>query len=251
MSNSYSCVIAEENALFCQKLIKIAAQLDLFVMDTPSSGKGLIESVFKHKPDLIITDVLLKKVDGLSACKHLKEQGISIPIIIVSNSMDPAHYSGGFELESIDYINLPLSMDRFERAIGKAKKRIENQKILQTVAQKHKKMIRIKHKYRDMNIDEDEIVFIEKLEKRKYKIFLNEGIEIETSTNLEQIQVQCSEWVISPHRSFLVNLKRIKSVIPDPYIKGNYQIIYPTFNKIIPLTRRHFPLYLKLISSIF
>lgn len=250
MKPEYSCIIAEDHPRCRNTLIQYATKLGLRVVDTPGSGNALIDAVFKFMPDLIITDILLDRMDGITACKHIQRQGFAPPVIIVSRSTEPRHYSACFELNSIDYINLPIPYDRFAKAVAKAKHRIEQHKTLSLLQQDAQNYIQVKHKYRTVNVAEKSIVFVEKVDKRRFEIHLTDGTIMETSTNLERIQDRCSEWIMTPHRSYLANIKHIETVIPDPIIQGNYLIVYPHINQNIPLTRRNYDHFLRLVHKL-
>ncbi|UNK20355.1 response regulator [Paenibacillus sp. N3/727] len=249
LKRELSCIIADNHAQSRSKIIEQVTNLGLYVVDTPVSGDGLIESVAKFMPDLIITGILLDRTDGITACEYIKRQGFNSPIIIISRSTLSAHYSAAFELDCIDYINLPLPYERFERAIMKAKKKIEQRKTISLLEKNSIKRIKVKHRYHSMDIDESCIIYVEKVDKRKFEICLTEGRIVETSSNLEQIQAECSASIMRPHRSFLVNLDHIRMVIPDPIIQGNYLIVYPTFAKNIPLTRRNYEQFVHLTRN--
>lgn len=253
MSNVFkkglTCVIADNHAQSRFKIVEQVTNLGFYVVDTPASGNGLIDSVYKFMPDLIITGVLLDRTDGITACEYIKKQGFNSPIIIISRSTLSKHYSAAFELECIDYINLPLPYERFKRAIMRAKKRIEQHKKTLLMEENKIKRIRVKHRYHTIDINENSMIYIEKVDRRKYEICLTEGRVIETSSSLEEIQAACSKSIMRPHRSFLVNLDHIKMVIPDPIIQGNYLIVYPSIVKNIPLTRRNYKQFLYLTRN--
>lgn len=250
MEEQCTCIIAEDETIYRNQLILFSNRQGLIVLDTVSSGKQLIESTLRNFPDIIITDIGLNKLDGLEACQKLLHQGVNAQIIIISGSSHPSHYSMGFEIGTVDYINKPINYERFEKAIHRAKRKIYERNLLNTLQLTKINLIKVKHKYRDIDINEEHVVFVEKLDKRVFNIYLNDGTVITTSTNLEQIKNQCSNNVFYPHRSFLVNMLHIDIVLPDHMILGNFLIEYPNFNKEIPLTRRNYPTYTQLKLSV-
>jgi DNA-binding LytR/AlgR family response regulator len=240
----FTCIIAEDQNIHKILLIDLSTKLGLTVLDCVQSGYSLIESAQKHKPDIIITDIGLERIDGLTACKTIFDKGFHAKVIIISGSSEPKHYNTSYDLDSVDYLVKPITLERFERAITKAKKRIIQQQLLDQLQQNNQNMITVKHKYRDMHINEKEIIFIEKLEKRLFLIYMTNGLVLETSTNLSQLKQQASNNFFYPHRSFLTNIIHIKAVIPDAEIEGNYEIIFPQIQRKIPLTRRNFADYI-------
>ncbi|KGE16443.1 LytR/AlgR family response regulator transcription factor [Paenibacillus wynnii] len=244
--SKYTCIIAEDQSTYRSQLMLYAQQQELVLMDAVGTGKALIESAMEHGPDLIITDISLPKMDGLTACKQLIKQGLDTQIIIISASSEPVHYSQGFEIGSVDYINKPITPDRFERAIQRAKYKIDEQRLIKRLRHVEENIIRVKQRYRDISINEGNILFAEKIDKRVFQLHLVENTVIETTTNLEQIKYQCSEQIFQPHRSYLINISHIQTVQPDPILPGNYEIIYMKQDKTIPLTRRNYPAFMQL-----
>jgi DNA-binding NarL/FixJ family response regulator len=187
----YTCVIAEDQNIYKIMLIDFATKFGLTVQDCVQSGTGLIESAQKHNPDIIITDIGLDRMDGLTACRTLLEKGSRAKVIIISGSSEPRHYNTSYDLDSVDYLIKPITLERFEKAVNKAKKRIFQQHLLDRMQENNQNMITVKHKYRDMLINEKDVIFVEKLEKRIFLIYMTNGLVLETSTNLAQFQEQC------------------------------------------------------------
>ncbi|MBI3631463.1 MAG: response regulator [Candidatus Staskawiczbacteria bacterium] len=59
----------------------------------------------KEKPDLIIMDIMLPKIDGITTAKKIKEKGIKSQIIFLTNLNDAGHISQAIEaINETDYI---------------------------------------------------------------------------------------------------------------------------------------------------
>lgn len=65
----------------------------------------------KHKPDLILLDVMMPDIDGHEVCRQLKSNPESshIPIIFVTAKAEISDEQIGFELGAVDYITKPVS----------------------------------------------------------------------------------------------------------------------------------------------
>lgn len=81
--------------------------------DTVSAlnGESGITLARKHRPDLIVLDIMLPVIDGFDVCKTLKHQEITadIPIIILSAKSQETDKVVGLELGADDYITKPFS----------------------------------------------------------------------------------------------------------------------------------------------
>lgn len=72
-------------------------------------GEKAIQIATEQKPDLILLDVMLPKIDGLTVCKKLKHT-LNIPILMLSARGDEIDKIIGLELGADDYITKPFSI---------------------------------------------------------------------------------------------------------------------------------------------
>jgi DNA-binding NarL/FixJ family response regulator len=64
---------------------------DVFdVVAVVSDGEALIERAGLLQPDVIVTDVGLQRVDGISAASEIRRRGPSARIVVISGCNDPA-----------------------------------------------------------------------------------------------------------------------------------------------------------------
>ncbi len=76
-----------------------------------STGEMALREVRSQVPDLILLDLLLPAVDGLSVCKILKSdpETQQIPIVMVTAKTEEADIVAGLELGADDYVTKPFS----------------------------------------------------------------------------------------------------------------------------------------------
>ena len=76
------------------------------IVITAGDGEAGLEAVKEDKPDLILLDITMPKMDGITMSKKLKEAGINIPIIFLTNMSDVKHMSDalGSTTQNTDYI---------------------------------------------------------------------------------------------------------------------------------------------------
>lgn len=74
-----------------------------------NDGLEAIEKASNEKPDLILLDVMLPKLDGLSVCKRIKNM-MNVPILMVTAKDDELDKIVGLELGADDYITKPFSV---------------------------------------------------------------------------------------------------------------------------------------------
>ncbi|MBN2063485.1 MAG: response regulator, partial [Sedimentisphaerales bacterium] len=76
------------------------------------SGEEALQKVRITNPDLIVLDLMLPGIDGLSVCKSLKNDSKTqnIPIIMLTAKGEEADIVVGLELGADDYMTKPFSM---------------------------------------------------------------------------------------------------------------------------------------------
>ena len=79
--------------------------------ETIEAGDGVaaVEMAATEKPDLILLDIMLPKMDGLTACKKIKN-AMNVPILILSAKDEELDKIVGLELGADDYITKPFSV---------------------------------------------------------------------------------------------------------------------------------------------
>ena len=74
-----------------------------------SDGVTAVDIALEKKPDLILLDIMLPKLDGLSVCKRVKNS-YNVPIIMLTAKDGEIDKILGLELGADDYITKPFSV---------------------------------------------------------------------------------------------------------------------------------------------
>ena len=75
-----------------------------------ADGMTAVDMALEQKPDLILLDIMLPKLDGLSVCKRIKNS-LNIPIIMLSAKDGEIDKILGLELGADDYITKPFAIE--------------------------------------------------------------------------------------------------------------------------------------------
>lgn len=70
--------------------------------------KGL-KKILTENPDLIILDLMLPKMDGLTVCKQARQEKVNTPIIMLSARSEEIDKILGLEIGADDYMTKPFS----------------------------------------------------------------------------------------------------------------------------------------------
>ncbi|WP_433709016.1 LytR/AlgR family response regulator transcription factor [Paenibacillus illinoisensis] len=238
----YKVLIAEDDLRQMSLLKKYLEEMDLIIVSCVSSGIRLIEETKFHKPDIVLLDIGLKKMDGITAFKEVLHTGIQPQIIFVTGSIRPEHLLAGFEFESVDYITKPVNENRFKKAVNRAKERIYAKKLIDAEVAEAINWVVLKQNYRDVTIAENQIIFVEKDKhhRNKYIVHLKDGTVVETSTQLKEIKEMCSPNLVYSHRSYLINILYITAIQPDGMFPKNYNVSLDYTSEKVPLTKKNY-----------
>lgn len=72
-------------------------------------GEEAVNIALGQKPDLVLLDIMLPKMDGLAVCKRIR-QSLNIPILMISAKDEEIDKILGLELGADDYITKPFSV---------------------------------------------------------------------------------------------------------------------------------------------
>lgn len=78
---------------------------------TASDGQDAVEKAKQERPDLILMDVVMPRMNGFEACKVMREDQSTreIPIVLVTTRAEEAYMEAGFQSGCNDYISKPVN----------------------------------------------------------------------------------------------------------------------------------------------
>lgn len=106
MANRVLVVDDEESIV---KLISYTFKQAGFEVFTAENGRQGLEIVKREYPDLIILDLMLPEIDGMELCRKLRQDGINVPIIMLTAKDDEIDRVLGLEIGADDYVTKPFS----------------------------------------------------------------------------------------------------------------------------------------------
>lgn len=126
---SLRTLIVDDEPLAVERMQVICAKLDdLNVVGTASDGSAALRLIEALRPDLVLLDMTMPEVDGLSVARELAErsrtEAAHRPAVIFVTAHD--HFAvEAFDLDAVDYVLKPVATERLERAIERALARRE------------------------------------------------------------------------------------------------------------------------------
>jgi DNA-binding response OmpR family regulator len=77
---------------------------------TASDGEKGLEAALNAKPDLILLDIMLPKINGYEICRLIREQKLDMPIIMLTAKVEESDIVLGLNLGADDYVTKPFSI---------------------------------------------------------------------------------------------------------------------------------------------
>lgn len=81
-----------------------------FRVSTASDGETGLNKALGEKPDLILLDLMLPKINGYEICRLLRREGLDMPILILTAKSQESDVVLGLDLGADDYITKPFSI---------------------------------------------------------------------------------------------------------------------------------------------
>ena len=211
-------------------LLKAVPELE--VLGQGKNGLEAVNLIRELNPQLVFLDVQMPGLDGLGVIKKLLDKKVRLPFIIFVTAYD--HYAvQAFEVNAIDYLLKPIARPRLEKAIGRVRRMVEASEsthekldrlvqMFQEPPVSPKNKLVVKSTGRLFLVDSDDIIYAS-IEDGVISI-VTRDIEGQSSfRTVEELQQTLDSktfWRV--HRSFLININRIKEVVP--WFKSSYQL---------------------------
>ena len=101
------CVVDDEDLLV--KGIRFNLKNEGYEVVTGSNGLEAVDLARNEKPDLMVLDVMMPEMDGLTACTKIREFS-RVPIILLTAKTDDMDKLMGFDVGADDYLTKPFNI---------------------------------------------------------------------------------------------------------------------------------------------
>ena len=227
--STISTVIVDDEQLAREELSFLLKDFaDIEIIATAENGLEAVKIIESAEPDLVFLDVQMPGLDGVGVIRSLREKNFPLPYFVFATAFD--NYAvEAFRWEATDYLlkpiektRLALSIDRARRIIAERTKTAEAALNLPRTPSSVRAKILVRSSGKQLIVDSSDIIFAT----------IEDGIislvatTVEGETNygtMEELQSTLDPdmfWRV--HRSWLVNINRIREVIP--WFKSTFQL---------------------------
>ncbi|HSB15738.1 MAG TPA: LytTR family DNA-binding domain-containing protein [Bryobacteraceae bacterium] len=226
---SISAIIVDDERLACDELAYLLREFpDVEIVGTGKNGLEAVRMIEDLEPDLAFLDVQMPGLDGLGVIQRVRERNLPTPFFVLATAYEQ-YAVPAFRLETMDYLLKPVDKLRLTETIDRVRRLIQDRQkpasaevpaVQRPSPQRTKLLVRSGN--RNLIVDANDVI---------YATIDNGLITMVTTTiegqsnyrTIEELQSNLDPDVFwRVHRSYLVNINRIKEVIP--WFKSSYQL---------------------------
>ncbi len=94
-----------------REALERALRFEGYELLTANDGADALDQVASSEPDLVILDVMMPHVDGLTVCRRMRERGIRTPVLMLTARHEVSDRVAGLDAGADDYLVKPFALD--------------------------------------------------------------------------------------------------------------------------------------------
>lgn len=205
------------------KVIKVNLEHEGYRVETAYDGEEALSKVARIRPDLIILDIMLPRIDGWEVLSEVRGDAktSATPVIILTAKTEEVSKLLGFNLGTDDYITKPFSIQELMARVNAVLRRFRLAREQAEAKPLEFAKIPISSSSKGMGlIDQDQIFYARAIHNYSY-VCDYEGKHL-THLTLAQLEARLPDFFMRVHRSYIVNLRQISRVFSPA--RSSYKI---------------------------
>jgi two-component system response regulator MprA len=102
-------VVDDDRAV--RESLRRSLQFNGYQVDLASDGQQALESVTNSRPDAMVLDVMMPRLDGLEVCRRLRGTGDDMPILVLTARDTVSDRVAGLDAGADDYLPKPFALE--------------------------------------------------------------------------------------------------------------------------------------------
>lgn len=216
MANQNILLVEDEKDI--AEAVEYALELEGFKVTTVYDGEKALAEIFKEKPDLVVLDIILPKIDGWEVLSTIRRQPStkSLPVVVLTAKTTEVSKLCGFDLGADDYLTKPFSVNELLARIKAVLKRSQFESRQRELAKELPKIPVGKKRGEEIFVSQEDILYIKAVENYTY-VYTSEDNFLTTLKMYELEEKLAPELFIRTHRSYIVNLRYIQGISQHKY----------------------------------
>lgn len=185
------------------------ARIDIF----PSAEAFLFHYAENKDYDLLLLDIEMKKMDGVTLAKEVRKHNQSVPIVFITGYSD--YIAEGYEVSALHYLMKPLHREKFFAVLDRAAAKLRrNERVL--LLEVSKETVRLP------------LYEIRYLEVRQNYVTVHAAQDYTAKKALGEIEKELDDSFFRTGRSYIINLACIRRVTKtDVYLSDGSAVPLP------------------------
>ncbi len=200
---------------------------EIEVLQTAANGLEALRLIEELDPDLVFLDVQMPGLDGLGVIGKVREKGGAMPHFVLTTAFDQ-YAVDAFRLQALDYLLKPVDKERLGESVARAKRTLEEKQAVgdktgeaaKATVQRTKLLVKTNN--RNLIVDAQDMVYAT-IDDGTITVVTSHFEGQSNYRTIEELQSNLDPnlfWRV--HRSFLVNINKIREVIP--WFKSSFQL---------------------------
>ena len=220
-----SCIIVDDEQPALEELHFLLSSLaDVKIIGQGHNGVEAIKLVEELEPDLLFLDIEMPGLNGFKVVEQLSKKDV-LPQVIFVTAYDQ-YAVKAFDIHAMDYILKPIERTRLEKAVQRVKKQLESeskmsgqlQNLISLMAppehKPKKSKLLVKDKNRNLLVDSEDLIYAS-VSGSVVQVATHDLTGETNFRTLEELQANLDPEIFwRVHRSYLVNINKIKEVVP-------------------------------------
>ena len=222
-----TAVVADDEQLARDELCFLLGRIDgVEVISQAADGVQALDDISRLGPDVAFLDVQMPGLTGFEVARRLLENGSDLAVVFVT-AFDHRAVEA-FEVNAVDYVLKPVEPGRLEQAVQRVRRRqgqpigdqLERLVRMMAGPKDRRNQVAVKAAERIVLVQADDIIYAS-LAEDSISIVTGQVSGTSNYRTLDELQARLDPEVFwRVHRSHLVNINKIKEIVP--WVSRNY-----------------------------
>ena len=234
-------LICDDEPLAVERLSRLVSQLGHQVIATAQHGQQALEMVQQFEPDVVLLDIQMPEMDGLSCAQHLAHFNPT-PAIVFCTAFDE-HALQAIQSQAKGYLLKPIAKDDLETVLESVTKltqaqltHLEKKELMEEKVQRQQIAAKT---YRGLELIPVENIYYF-LADQKYVTVRHKNGSVLIDETLKDLETEFADRFIRIHRNALISLDYLDGL--EMVSSGQYQARCRELEERLAVSRRHLPL---------
>ncbi|MFW2078647.1 LytR/AlgR family response regulator transcription factor [Acinetobacter sp. ULE_I010] len=233
-------LICDDEPLAVERLSRLVSQLGHHVIATALHGKQALEMVQKYEPDVVLLDIQMPEMDGLSCAQHLSHFD-PMPAIIFCTAYDE-YALQAIQSQAKGYLLKPIAKEELETVLDNVTKltqaqltNLEQKELMEEKVQRQQIAAKT---YKGLELIPVENIYYF-LADQKYVTVRHRNGSVLIDETLKDLETEFADRFIRIHRNALISLDYLDGL--EVVTSGQYQARCRELDERLAVSRRHLP----------